>query len=105
ICPGRDKQTGIRREEERPGRMNLTKITVWEARHMRRSYLLGLLVAIAGLLVLATSCAPVPPFFGGGAQQSNPYGGMGQGMMGGQGGMMGGQGGMMGGMMGSYMMG
>ena len=77
---------------------------------MRRLYLLGLLAAVAGLLVLATSCSPVPPFFGGGAQQSNPYGGMGQGMMGpgmmgGQGGMMGGQGGMMGGqggMMGYY---
>lgn len=85
--------------------MNLTKIkiTVLEARYMKRRYLLGLLVAIAGLLVLATSCTPAQPFFGGSGQQSNPYGGMGQGMMGS--GMMGGQGGMMGGMMGSDMMG
>ena len=63
---------------------------------MRRSYLLGLLVALAGLLVLATSCAPVPPFFPGGGQQPNSSGGMGSGMMGQ---------GMMGGMMGSGMMG
>jgi len=75
---------------------------------MKRKYLLGVLAAVAGLLVLATSCSPVQPFFPGSGQQSNPYGGMGQGMMGqgmmgGQGGMMGG--GMMGGMMGSGMMG
>ena len=57
---------------------------------MRKLYVLGLALAIISLLVLA-ACVPFP--FGGIAPGQQPYGpggGMGPGMMGGQGGMMGG---------------